>query len=197
MPEARQRVVVNATPLIALSLIGKLNLLNQLYGEIMVPVAVESEVLSGGHHAIGKEDLAEAGWLKTVPLHDPRRADLLSDLDRGEAEVIALAQKQGADRGCRNQRSGTGHRRGRIGRGGDGGLSGHHRRLAPKGGKSGKAPGPKPGCSSDNRRSVGPVSRGSRVCVHHRRAQADGIAPQMVACRRERHVDVRRGSPFS
>ena len=97
MPEAGQRVVVNATPIIALSLIGKLNLLQQLYGEIMVPVAVESEVLAGGRHAIGKEDLAEAGWLKTVPLHDPRRADLLSDLDRGEAEVIALAQEQGAD----------------------------------------------------------------------------------------------------
>jgi hypothetical protein len=28
-----------------------------------------------------------------VPLHDPRRADLLSDLDRGEAEVLALAQE--------------------------------------------------------------------------------------------------------
>ena len=60
MPEAGQRVVVNATPIIALSLIGKLNLLQQLYGEIMVPVAVESEVLAGGRHAIGKEDLAEA-----------------------------------------------------------------------------------------------------------------------------------------
>jgi len=32
-----------------------------------------------------------------TPLNDPRRADLLSDLDRGEAEVIALAQVLNAD----------------------------------------------------------------------------------------------------
>ena len=30
-------------------------------------------------------------------MQDPRRADLLSDLDRGEAEVIALAQELNAD----------------------------------------------------------------------------------------------------
>ena len=28
-----------------------------------------------------------------MPLQDPRRADLLTDLDRGEAEVLALAQE--------------------------------------------------------------------------------------------------------
>lgn len=30
-------------------------------------------------------------------MSDPRRADLLSDLDRGEAEVLALAQEMDAD----------------------------------------------------------------------------------------------------
>ena len=97
MPDAAQRVVVNTTPIIALSLISKLNLLHDLYGEVMIPPAVESEVLFGELQSIGKEELQKAWWLRTVSLQDPHRADLLSDLDRGEAEVIALAQELGAD----------------------------------------------------------------------------------------------------
>jgi predicted nucleic acid-binding protein len=95
MPETPQRVVVNATPIIALSLIGKLGLLHQLYGEVLLPPAVQSEVLAGGQHSLGSAELREAPWLRVVPLRDTRRADLLlTDLDQGEAEVIVLAQEQ-------------------------------------------------------------------------------------------------------
>lgn len=98
MPEAPERVVVNATPIIALSLIGKLDLLRQLYGEVLVPPAVQSEVHAGGQYAIGSAELREAPWLRLLPLQDPQRADLLvTDLDRGEAEVLALVQEQNAD----------------------------------------------------------------------------------------------------
>src|SRR5205823_2261244 len=38
-----------------------------------------------------------ADWIRVMPLQDPRRADLLTDLDRGEAEVLALAQEICAD----------------------------------------------------------------------------------------------------
>ena len=41
--------------------------------------------------------MQKANWISVIPLADPRRADLLSDLDRGEAEVIALAQELRAD----------------------------------------------------------------------------------------------------
>ncbi len=97
MPRRPQRVVVNATPIIALALIGKLDLLQQLYGEAMMPSAVQAEVFAGGPMGIGSTELHAATWLRATALQDPRRADLLADLDRGEAEVIALAQELDAD----------------------------------------------------------------------------------------------------
>jgi len=97
MPERPQQVVVNATPLIALALIGKLGLLQQLYGQVTMPSAVEAEVFAGGPKGIGSTEIREATWLHAVSLQDPQRADLLADLDRGEAEVIALAQELDAD----------------------------------------------------------------------------------------------------
>ena len=97
MPDRPQIVIVNATPIIALALINKLPLLQALYGAVLVPPAVQAEVLAGGIRNIGVTELQEADWIKLTPLQDPRRADLLSDLDRGEAEVLALAQELNAN----------------------------------------------------------------------------------------------------
>jgi predicted nucleic acid-binding protein len=97
MPEETRLVVVNTTPIIALSLVGELGLLRSLYNEVVVPSAVEAEVLAGGRDGIGSSELKEASWLRVVSLQDARRADLLADLDRGEAEVLALAQELNAD----------------------------------------------------------------------------------------------------
>jgi predicted nucleic acid-binding protein len=93
MPEGPRLVVVNTTPIIALSLIGELDLLRSLYDQVVVPSAVEAEVLAGGRVGIGSSELQEASWLRVASLQDPRRAELLVDLDRGEAEVLALAQE--------------------------------------------------------------------------------------------------------
>jgi hypothetical protein len=90
-------VVVNTTPIIALSLINRLDLLQSLYAEVLIPPAVQAEVLVGGTSGVGIGDLRQATWIRVTPLQDPRRADLLSDLDRGEAEVIALAQELNAE----------------------------------------------------------------------------------------------------
>jgi uncharacterized protein len=98
MPEPSQRVISNATPLINLSLIKQLGLLNQLYGEVLMPPAVRAELLAGGPGRAGVTDVPRAAWIRVMSLRDPRRAELLlTDLDRGEAEVIALAQELDAD----------------------------------------------------------------------------------------------------
>lgn len=97
MPEYVRTVIVNTTPIIALALIGKLDLLHKLYGEVVIPPAVQSELLAGGPNSLGVAELQAANWVRTVSLQDSRRADLLSDLDRGEAEVIALAHELNAD----------------------------------------------------------------------------------------------------
>lgn len=97
MPDTKETVVTNTTPVISLSLVGQLQLLEQLYGEVLLPPAVYREVLVGGRTKIGVTELQNAHWLRQVTLTDPRRADLLLDLDRGEAEAIALAQELNAD----------------------------------------------------------------------------------------------------
>ena len=93
MPESARLVVVNTTPIIALALAGQLPLLQSLYTAITIPPAVQAEICAGGPSGIGVRELAVADWIRVMPLQDPRRADLLTDLDRGEAEVLALAQE--------------------------------------------------------------------------------------------------------
>ena len=41
-----RKVVVNTTPIIALANIGCLNLLHELYDEIIIPSAVNNEIIS-------------------------------------------------------------------------------------------------------------------------------------------------------
>ena len=97
MPDQPQTIIINATPIIALALLDQLALLQPLYGTVLIPPAVQAEVLAGGTRLIGVTELQHAPWIKLTALQDPRRADLLSDLDRGEAEVIALAQELNAN----------------------------------------------------------------------------------------------------
>jgi uncharacterized protein len=97
MPNVPRRVVVNTTPIIALSLIGRLDLLRHLYTEVLIPPAVRAEVLSGGEERAGMIELQQAPWIRETPLQSPRSADLLVDLDRGEAEVLVLALEQQAE----------------------------------------------------------------------------------------------------
>jgi predicted nucleic acid-binding protein len=104
-------VVVNSTPIITLTIVGQLSLLQNLYGTVLIPLAVEHEVLAGGQSRAGAPQLAAAPWIQAVKLKDPRRVDLLSDLDRGEAEVIALAQERDADLVVIDERLGRRHAR--------------------------------------------------------------------------------------
>lgn len=83
-------VVSNSSPLISLGAIGRLGLLNDLFGEISIPLAVLQEVRS--------VEISTESWIgpRTVELPLLSRA-LESELDRGEAEAIALAVELRAD----------------------------------------------------------------------------------------------------
>ena len=95
MPEPGRLVVVNTTPLITLAVADQFTLLQHLYSQIVIPPAVQAELLAGGTNGVGVRELHAASWIQVMPLQDPGRADLLTDLDRGEAEVLALAQELG------------------------------------------------------------------------------------------------------
>jgi predicted nucleic acid-binding protein len=102
-------VICNTTPIIALSLVGQLPLLQRLYGAVTIRAAVAAELLAGGPAGAGIAELQQADWLRQMSLSDPTRADLLSDLGRREAEVIALAQELGADLLIIDERLGRRH----------------------------------------------------------------------------------------
>jgi len=88
-------VVLNNTPLVALWAIGRLDLLRGLFGEVLIPRAVEAEFLAIDR-SLRARALAEAPWVRSVTLANPRRALAYGGLDRGEAEVLALAEESDA-----------------------------------------------------------------------------------------------------
>lgn len=96
-------VVSNASPLIALSKLGQLALLPALYDQVLIPQTVYDEVvvaaLREGHaDAIVVDHFVRLGRITvhSIQLSD-NDWDWASQIDLGEAEVIALARDIGAD----------------------------------------------------------------------------------------------------
>lgn len=87
------RAVINAGPLVALSLLDQLDLLPALFTECWVPQTVFNEVAVAGIGKPGAKSLQTADWQNRVrasPIPDPL---LVMELDTGEAEVISLARQ--------------------------------------------------------------------------------------------------------
>ena len=88
-------IVSKSTPLIAFARIGELDLLRQIVRHMLLPEAVWREVTDSGDRP-GVTEVCDASWIevRTVKAIPPEIASLL---DRGEAEVIALAEEVAAD----------------------------------------------------------------------------------------------------
>jgi len=63
-------IVSNSSALINLARIGKLDLLQQLYGELIVPDAVWKEVVVEGSGQSGADDIKRAAWIKTLTVRN-------------------------------------------------------------------------------------------------------------------------------
>jgi len=97
------RVVVNAGPIIWLAKIGRVDLLERLYGQIFIPkeVYVES-VQKGLEHGFRDtliiKEAADKGWIRIVELNKnqsmirDRIKHQLKELDSGEIEAIIYAK---------------------------------------------------------------------------------------------------------
>jgi len=91
-------VVSNTSPLTNLAAIGRLDLLSQLYGQLHIAEGVWGELNAGGQAWPGANEVAEANWISRHPVgNDDLVLALSRDLDRGEAESIALAIELNAD----------------------------------------------------------------------------------------------------
>ena len=92
-----RRVIVNSTPLIALSNIGKLEILKELYKEITIPFAVYKEVTEKNDTA-SKNIQNSLSWIHVENIRSPENYGLYkAKLHAGEIEVMILAQEQDAD----------------------------------------------------------------------------------------------------
>lgn len=89
-----RKVIVNTTPLIALADIGQLDLLRELYTEVMIPDAVHYEIMSEP----AKTLVSAADWIKVKSIAGMvQKSSFSSRLHSGEIEVILLAQETEAD----------------------------------------------------------------------------------------------------
>jgi len=88
-------VVSNNTPLVALAHLGRLDLLQELFGTVLIPTAVHHEFLGVDQRA-RRELLENSSWLGIARLKQPRRVHAYRGLDQGEAETLALAEEKEA-----------------------------------------------------------------------------------------------------
>ncbi len=91
-------VVSDTGPLIALGRVGYLNLLRDLYQDILIPPAVHDELhLGSGRPGVEQSaDALERGWLQVrepSPGSPSSLSELVLILDLGEAEAILLAEE--------------------------------------------------------------------------------------------------------
>jgi predicted nucleic acid-binding protein len=92
------KVVVDAGPLIALSVINRLDLLQQLFSEVIVPRTVYREVVEQGPDLPGATALASATWIRIrSPQGEASIEPLLLGLDRGELDALLLAREIDSD----------------------------------------------------------------------------------------------------
>lgn len=107
MPDQTQAVVINTTPLIALSVAaGSLEVLRVLYGRVIVTQEVQQEILAGGRHAPGVADLLASEWLECLTEPQAIPVYLQNTLDRGEASVIQAALAKDITRVCIDEKVG-------------------------------------------------------------------------------------------
>ena len=91
-------VVANTSPLTNLVAIGRFSLVQQLYGRLYIAEGVWEELNARGQHWPGRDEVAAADWIEQHTVQNQALVTALRrDLDRGEAETIALALELGAD----------------------------------------------------------------------------------------------------
>jgi len=91
-------VVSDTSPIIGLAAVGYLDLLRELYGTVLLPTAVLEELTAAEPPAPALREVQTADWLRVLGVREPAlTAALELELDRGEAEAIALAVEHEAD----------------------------------------------------------------------------------------------------
>jgi uncharacterized protein len=91
-------VVSNTSPISNLAALGRLSLLQQLYSNIIIPTAVADEIARVATIYTQAATVPTLDWIQIQPVMNTAMVQtLLTDLDAGESEAIALAIELKAD----------------------------------------------------------------------------------------------------
>ena len=93
-------VISDSTPLISLMKAGQLNVLKGLYGEILIPGAVYSELTVNDRFADEMETIRQCAFIRVVSVKDRKTVNVLqraTGLDLGGSEAIVCADDYQAD----------------------------------------------------------------------------------------------------
>ena len=91
---SEEAIIADSSPLIGLAKIGQLDLLPLLAHRIIVPPAVWNEVVNPDMSTPGAREVAACKWFEIVTPDPAAVVPLLILLGAGEAEAIALAQRE-------------------------------------------------------------------------------------------------------
>ena len=92
-------VVCNTSPITNLAAIAHLDLLHQLYGEIVIPQAVYDELTAVQHPVPGTLEVQTLSWIQVQQVVDQSQvAEFQRKVDLGEAEALVLALEVSAER---------------------------------------------------------------------------------------------------
>lgn len=92
MPEI---IIVNTSPIFYLYKLDCLDVLRKLYGRIIIPQAVVNELEAGKRVGENVPDIKNYKWITVKEVNVPVFISIITDLGRGEAEVLALACEEG------------------------------------------------------------------------------------------------------
>lgn len=97
-------IVADASPLIALAKMRRLEILREMYGQVLIGPVVNAEVVDQGRAVVAAgvehvEDAIRKGWMQVARLTKTEKSLLQrilksSRLDKGEAEALALASSR-------------------------------------------------------------------------------------------------------
>ena len=93
-------VVSDTTPLISLLKINRIDLLERLFGEVLIPQAVFNELTSDERFQVEAEQIKRKEFIRMKPVNNPESADILkraTGLDQGESEAIVLTDELNAE----------------------------------------------------------------------------------------------------
>lgn len=93
-------VVSDTTPIISLLKVNKLDLLEKLFSNVLVPLKVYDELVSNKTFSNERLVLAKCNYIKVLEVKDKialKQIEEKSGLDQGESEALQLYKEQNAD----------------------------------------------------------------------------------------------------